>query len=238
MNAKRRRFSTPIAAAALAVAVGALVTGMLALMRLDGTGRSAFYLEVATLSYQAIVIVGLGAMVKRVLEEAREKSNRHERDSLMRAEWVRRLINASHSVELARTYMWATPSMQTWDAQMDKVIAAYVELRDIRHDVATLTASRGPVFANWRATQGSVQGMEKYLVGLIDEYRTNRRRIAELEAGAEPSPGATATIWEGLEQLEELGGFLRGEGYAPFRKDYRAALETMRIPPAQHRIAA
>ena len=226
MKPRWRRNTLSVAASAVVLA--ALVLGILAFRQLDEVRRDDFYGEVAKLSYQAIVIVVLGAMVKRAFDEAQDRNTRRERDNLRRAEYIRRVIDASHTVELARTYIWANRSVKTWDEQMHKIIAAYVDLRDVRHEVATVSSTDGSVFDDWNTVRHHVQNMERYLVALIDEYSKNKKPLSELQREAERDRSRQDEVWKRLQKLDQLGPFLEGSGYGPFRNDYQEALGSMR----------
>lgn len=216
-----------LAVGASTVIIAAVVLGALAFGQLDDGGRSDFYGDVAKLSYQAIVVVVLGALVKQVLDDVQDRRSRREHEQLQRAGYIRRVVDVSHTVELGRTFMWANRSVKTWDAQMAKLINAYVDLRDIRHDVATVRASGAIVFEHWDGIVTHVRGMEQYLESLIDEYSKNKKPLSELQLEAEAHRHRQNEVWTRLIELPELGAFL-ASGYGAFRAQYEAALLGMR----------
>ena len=232
----------------LAVVAASLV-GVWAFGRLGVEGKGSFYGDVARLSYQAVVIVALGVLAKRALDDAADRRKDAERRVgaekreaelriMRRSEYVRRLIDDSHVVDRARMLVRANRSVLTWSNQMDNVIDAYVDLRDVRHDIATSEVAGDPVFADWGKIQEGVGDMEEYLGRLTDEYVQQKKPLSELQRLAEADRDIQEVVWQRLSGLAWLGDLIEnGEQFGGFRRGYAAALAEMRrqladTPPA------
>ncbi|MRX44770.1 hypothetical protein [Agromyces kandeliae] len=217
--------------AAIAITAIAVAIGLGAWFGLGPAGQQQARIEMLKLAVQAIVIVILGVVVKAVVDSAQADRARREQDDLRRAGYARRLVDASHAIELARTYMWADRSVATWDRQMRRIIRAYVELRDVRHDVTTFSATGRPLFGRWDDILDQIKSMEAYLVGLVDEYREEKRHLMDAWTRAGDDGAARDDAWSELQKLCRIGAFLRDDGdYGRLRDAYGRALRDMRSP--------
>lgn len=226
MGSRPRISVLPIAAVvvlAIAIAVGAFV-----IASLDNEDRQELWLEVGKLSWQAVVIVLLGFLLKAALDDSTARKARREGVDRRRSEYIRRLIDVSHKIECARWFIIANRSIKTYDIQMQNCVAAFVELRDIRHDVVNDSVGGQQVFANWNDFQPAIEDMERYLEVLIGEYAENKKRLSELQIAAEKDRRRQVAIWREMNSLPSLGGLLAGTTYGHFRDLYRDALSAMR----------
>jgi hypothetical protein len=86
-------------------------------------------------------------------QQARKMERRRTQEAQRRERqrsYVRRLVDDSHGVEMARMLILANRSVKTWSEQMNqRIIAAYIDLRDIRHDQQTSIDSGHPIFPDW-----------------------------------------------------------------------------------------
>ena len=214
--------------AAIAVLLVALALGVFSFFMLDEDGSVNLWLEVGKLAFQAFAIVLLGFLLKTAIDDSKDRAARRESLNRRRSEYIRRLIDVSHTVESARSFIIANRSVKTWDAQMQQCVAAYVELRDIRHDVKTDTDSGQKLFENWNDFQPAIKDMEAYLKALIDEYADNKKRLSELQIVAERHRNRQDEVWSRLNDLCHLHGLIDGATYWPFRDHYWHALTAMR----------
>jgi hypothetical protein len=227
---------------ALTLAVLTALVALRAFTWLDSAGRKKVYEELVKLSYQFLVIVLLGALITKLIDDARdrraaqaEQVERQRNDEAQRRDrqrgYVRRLVNDSHGVDLARMLILANRSTETWSQQMnERIISSYIDLRDIGHDARTASASNDPIFLDWKPIQESIERMERVLKDLIDEYGEKRKELSELQLKAEKDRTLQEQLWKRLLALPYLGDLLaeEGEKYGQFRKEYQAALGAMR----------
>lgn len=226
---------------AAVVFVGALAVGALAFAQLDASGRDSFYGDVAKLSYQAAAIVVLGALVTKALANARDDHIRAEGKAAEKAElarlktqlrtgFIQRLVDTSHNVDVARMHIRAHRSVKTWTEQMDKIVASYVDLRDIKHQVTTAHEAGDPVFAQWEDIRERIDDMVEYLNDLIDEFGDNKKRLEDVQIAAEQDRTRQGEVWDDLLSLPELSTLLRDdkEYDRRFRRPYRKGLAEMR----------
>ena len=127
--------------------IAVALVGAVAFVGLDDVGRRGVLGKIAELSYQFVVVVLLGALLKKVIDDAQERRRSREALRDRQVGFIRRLVDVSHGVELARVLIRANRSVRMWTEQMNqRVIVAHIELRDIGHDARTAAT---PVFASW-----------------------------------------------------------------------------------------
>lgn len=229
--------AVPVIAASI-VSLGVLILGIAAYFNLDPERRIETIAEVARLSFQLFAIVIAGALIKLAIDNSKDWSERRKQHRELQMAYVRRMIDASHLVDIARLQILANRSVKTWSQQNDKLIQAYVDLRDIQHDILTIAESSAPVFYDWEGIRPKLDLMVAYLGALIAEYGENKKRLSEVQRAAEASSLdrserhlAQAKLWENMQQLHYLGDFIgtkHSGAQADFRSNYRSALELMR----------
>jgi hypothetical protein len=208
-----------------------VLVGAAAWFSLDDTGRQAAIGKVAELSYQFIVVVLLGTLLKRIIDDAQERRRFQAALRDQQAGFIHRLIDVSHQVELARVLVSANRSVRTWSEQVnERLIVAFIELRDIRHDERTATAAGSPAFRSWERICPAIQTMETYLRQLVDEFAMHNEELAELQIQADRDQSRQDEMWERLRALPCLGDLVSDAGlrYGEFRSAYGNALTAMR----------
>lgn len=239
-----RLLTTGVLAVALSISAG--VVAWRAFSSLADVDRDRVYVELVKLSYQFVVIVLLGALLTKFIDDLRDRQvERTQRREQQRA-YVRRLIDASHKVDQARVLIRANRSVKTWSEQMNqRIIAAYVDLRDIRHDMETAKISSDPIFFDWEPIRTSIKCMEEVLKDMIDEFGGKKKELSELQLQAEQDRSRQEEVWSSLLKLPHLGDFLIDDrvfgrtepAYDSFRDNYRIALTHMRIHLAGRTLA-
>jgi ABC-type transport system involved in cytochrome bd biosynthesis fused ATPase/permease subunit len=84
-------------AAALMAAVVALLAGAVFATLLDEPGRRAVFGKVVELSIQFVVVVVLGTLLKKVIDDAQERRAAQAAHHQLQSGFVRRLVDASHN---------------------------------------------------------------------------------------------------------------------------------------------
>lgn len=220
-----------LAILATTIAIAALALGFFAFSQLDDAGRDAIYESVAQLSWQAVVIVVLGVLVKTAVEDARQRREQAQARLARRQQYIRRLVDISHAVDLARTRIWADRSTSAWSTQLNGVADAYVDLRDVKHDLQTAGDAHDPVFDDWQGIEDLIKKMIDYLNGLIEEYGKNKTSLLKLQREADKGMTDQSEVWDAMLRLPELKDFEypdKNGAYSDFRDAYRRALAAMR----------
>jgi hypothetical protein len=239
LNGKFRVGAVTTAAVAMTIVV--VLIGVAAWLSLDEAGRRGVFGKIAELSYQFVVVVLLGTLLKKVIDDAQERRVVLAAQRDQRAGFVRRLVDVSHRVELARVLVRANRSVKTWSEQMnERVIVAYIGLRDVLHDLNTAAAAGTEVFAGREKIVSEIRVMETYLKRLIDEFAARKKGLSELQREAERDRSRQDEVWERLCKLDCLGDLVSdtGAGYGQFRSAYANALTHMHGDVAQSSTAA
>jgi hypothetical protein len=203
----------------------------LVLVFLDREGRNSTLVEVGKLCAQFIVLVLLGLLVTGRLNQLRTKEVELKTARERREAHVRRLIDLTHEVDLARLLISANRSVKSWSEQMiDRVIPAYTDLRDLAHDQKTASAAGQPVFTfEARTILEGLQGMNDWLKALCTEFASNKKELSELQRVAENDRSRQDEVWARMQALPLLGDLVRdGETHGRFRSTYKEVLTLMR----------
>jgi hypothetical protein len=220
-----------LAVATTALSVGVLAVGTASFVQLDDAGRRGVYAEVAKLAFQFIVVIVLGTLLKKVVDDSRDHRLVAEARVLRQREYIRRLLDASHSVDLARTLIKAHRSATTWSREVvERVVPAYTTLRDIRYDLETSAAESTPLFSAWSDIVRDAEAMEAELARLIEEFMDRRRPVAEMQDPRDHDRRDSAELWERqLGELPVLREFLQaGSMHDQFRAQCSTMLAKMR----------
>lgn len=218
---------------AIAFAIGTAVFGLvLAFLLLDEAGRRSLLEQIGRLCAQFIVLVMLALIVTQRLENLREREADRRSSRDRKESHVRRLIDLTHNVDLARLLISANRSVKTWSVEMsNSVLPAYTELRDLKHDFQTAAAAHQPVFERQEEITAGIQGMVRWFSGLSEEYAENKKALSELQHSAENDRGRQAEVWQKMQELPFLGDLVSEEPsprYGDFRKSYLHVLTIMR----------
>lgn len=221
------RYLLPTVMFAVCVVLLVLVA---ALVLLDGEGRKSTLVEVGKLCAQFIILVLLGLLVTGRVDQLRAREAELTAARERRESHVRRLIDLTHDVDLARLLISANRSVKSWSEQMiDRVIPAYTELRDLEHDQKTASAAGEPIFAFEARILEHFQGMNGWLQALCTEFANNKKDLAELQLEAENDRSKQDEVWSRMQALPFLGDLVReGETHGKFRATYKQVLTLMR----------
>jgi len=126
-----------------------LVISIVAYLSLQGRERSSVVQEVAKLGFQLVAIVIAGTLLKLAIDNSKAWSEAKQAYRDQQRSYIRRLIDASHLVDVARLQILANRSVRTWSLENDNLIKAYVDLRDLQHDVLSMPDQSAPVFVDW-----------------------------------------------------------------------------------------
>jgi hypothetical protein len=224
----RVRYLLPTVLFAVGIAILGLV---LAFILLETDGRRVLMQEIGKLCAQFIVIVILGLMVTRRLDNFRENEADLRASRDRKESHVRRLIDLTHDVDLARLLISANRSVKTWSDQMStRVIPAYTELRDLQHDHKTAVAAKQPIFVHETEISKGLQDMGDWFSALSKEFAENKKSLSELQRLAEDDRTRQDELWETMKLLPLLRDIVNDEGprYGEFRKSYVTVLTIMR----------
>jgi hypothetical protein len=241
--ARRSRVGT-VATVAASMTIVVVLVGAAAFISLDDAGRRGVLGKVAELSYQFVVVVLLGALLKKVIDEAQDWRRIRDARREQQLGVIRRLINVSHALDRTRVLVLANRSVRMWTEQMnERVILAHTELRDIRHDERSATEAGIPLFARWATVLPEIRKMEAYLRRLINEFASSKKGLAELQLEAERNRSRQDEVWKRMCELATLGDLVKdGDGYGEFREAYNVALTNLRAdvagPPRDRRRSA
>jgi hypothetical protein len=197
-------------------------------------------------AFQALAVGALGGLAKLLLDRRRAKEA--EADELRKAKeaeadelhdqqrrYIDTLVGVSHDVDNARSLISANRSVRTWtDVITGTIVPAKTRLRDIEHELTNWGESGVTVFSDRNKLDEELEVLGTYLSELIGEHADNKQRLAEKQREAEDVKGSArllqlANIWDCLNELQQLGDFIRGgEGYGCFRQNYLNALTLMR----------
>jgi hypothetical protein len=216
-----------------------LLVLVVALILLDDAGRKSTLVEFGKLCAQFIILVLLGLLVTGSLDRLRARERELKATREQRESHVRRLIDLTHEVDLARLLISANRSVKSWSEQMiDRVIPAYTELRDLAHDQKTASAAGEPIFSFEAKILEDFQGMNGWLQALCTEFANNKKELSELQLKAENDRSKQDEVWARMQALPFLGDLVRdGEKHGQFRAKYRAVLTLMRSEMAARGMA-
>jgi hypothetical protein len=221
------RFLLPTVIFAVGVVLLVLV---LALIFLDDEGRKSTLVEIGKLCAQFVILVLLGLLVTGSLNQLRAREGELRAVRERRESHVRRLIDLTHEIDLARLLISANRSVKSWSEQMiDRVIPAYTELRDLAHDQKTASAAGESIFASEAKILESVQDMNGWLQALCTEFANTKKDLSELQLKAENDRSMQDDVWARMQALLFLGDLVRdGEKHRNFRETYKVVLTLMR----------
>lgn len=207
-----------------------LLVMVLALILVDDEGRKSTWVEVGKLCAQFVILVLLGLLVTGSLNQLRAKEGELREVRERRESHLRRLIDLTHDVDLARLLISANRSVKSWSEQMiDRVIPAYTELRDLTHDQKTASAAGEPIFASEAKILEGIHGMDDWLQALCTEFANTKKDLSELQLKAEHDRSMQDEVWARMQALPFLGDLvLDGEKHRNFRRTYKVVLTQMR----------
>jgi hypothetical protein len=186
-------------------------------------------------AFQALAVGALGGLAKLLLD--RRKAKEAEADELhdQQRRYIDTLVGVSHDVDNARSLISANRSVRTWtDVITGTIVPAKTRLRGIEHELTNWEVSGVIIFSDRNRLDEELEVLRTYLSELIGEHADNKQRLAEKQREAEDKTGPArlqqlANIWDCLNELQQLGDFIRGEeGYVCFRQNYINALILMR----------
>ena len=224
--------------AAGVISLFVVILGSTAYFSLEDEGRADVLAHMAKLAFQLLAIVIAGALVKLAIDNSKEYRERKQRLTDDQTSYTRRIIDVSHKLDIARLQILANRSVKTWSHEINHLVDAYVDLRDLQHDVLTTQRSPDPLFVDWDMIRPKLDVMVAYLGALIDEYSENKKKLSEQQREAEDTNHSPEDrqvrqqeVWQGLRGLARLGDLVGAHptgGYADFRRSYRSALALMR----------
>jgi hypothetical protein len=207
-------------AAIVAVLVAAIGLAV-AFSRVGDNGSGLMWLEVGKLCAQFFILVVLGVLVSYTLDQLKTKNSDERAVEARREDYVRRLIDITHDVDLARLLIFANRSVTSWSEQMTgRIIPSYTAMRDLTHDLKTAQQAGRPVFIDWAKILLELLSMNEWLKKLCLEFAERRERLSPLKQDEE---------WEAMLTLPLLGDLVRDESlYGEFRETYTLVLASMR----------
>ena len=225
---------------------GVAVLGLLWSTSPDGVWVPV-YQDIIQAAYQALGIGALGGLAKVAIDRRRDAERdaerRSERDATeaedlraRRHSYIQQVVMASHDIDAARMRIQANKSVRTWtDAITDVLIPARSRMRVVKHELQNWREANAPVFGPDAGVEEKLNELAAYLGDLMWEHAKHKRDLGELQREAERQYGserqeAIEEIWEALEALPVLGGFVASESgtYGSFRALYVDVLTEMR----------
>jgi len=221
----------PLDAGLIVVAVVvAVLIWVLSFVQVDDAGRTEVLVEVGKLSAQFLVVVLLGLLVTSTVK--RIQAQKQEQDALRqrREALIRRLIDLTHEVDLARLLISANRSVKTWSEQMIlKIIPAFTELRDLAHDLKTAEKAGTPIFDSTNKICKELTDVNVWFNALCDEFANNKKELSELQRQAERDRERQTEVWAKMQRLPLLEDLTNErQCYEWFRQTCHWVLITMR----------
>lgn len=197
---KVRKSGTIYSPAAIAVIVAACVL-IVAFLLTGDKGWEPIWLEIGKLCAQFFILVVFGILVSITLDQLKAKNAEERAAQARREDHIRRLIDITHDVDLARLLIWANRSADSWSEQMaGRIIPAYTKMRDLSHDLKTAQQAGRPDFADWTKILPELLSMNEWLNNLCLEFAERQNTLGQRRQGRE---------WKEMLALPLLGDIVR-----------------------------
>lgn len=202
-------------------ALVAVVVAIVVFVSTAGNSSGSVWYEVAKLCAQFLILVVLGVLVSYTLDQLRARHADERAAKARQEDHVRRLIDITHDVDLARLMLFTNRSLRSWSKQMtERIIPAYTAMRNLVHDQKTALQAGSPVFKDCAKILLELLNMNEWLRRLCNEFA---------QQGNNLSPLARYKAWSTMRNLQFTEDLVRdGDDYGEFRDTYRSVLASMR----------
>jgi len=170
----------------LAIIAALAVIGFVLVMASSGASQvGQLWVEVGKAALQVVVIGVLGTALKLLADEYQVRRQHADTREEFRRDKYRRLVAVTGQLRAVPIFILANRSVQTWTKQMQTVVQADAELRQLEHEILASATVPSPPFRDSALIVQHLETMVGYTTWVAHDFAEHKKPLGEQQRVAE-----------------------------------------------------